>query len=92
MNVRKKFYLSMYGGFLFLFITLFICGYCNFPFSLIIFFLFIELIGLIKLIETIKCPKCNTKLIDFFRPFSKYYKGFHYSLPKCCNCCGEKLV
>ena len=91
MNIRYKFHLILYLGIVFIYIIFFI-GFEIFNKSvgtLIMALLFF--IALWYCIEQIKCPHCDTKLILYYRPNSKYYTGFHCFLPEKCFCCGKKF-
>ena len=48
-------------------------------------------IGYVLIVGCFRCPECNAKLIEFYRPLSRHYNGFHYFLSENCNNCGAKL-
>lgn len=72
----------------FLFVLLVIMGLSMTICGIIFLILFI-LYGVY--VYTIKCPKCNTKLIETYKVFSKYYKGGFHKVPQKCPCCGLDL-
>ena len=91
MKLRIKFHLALY------LIPLLI-------FALSIFFYFLDIlrivillmdillfIGYVLIVGCFRCPECNAKLIEFYRPLSRHYNGFHYFLSENCNNCGAKL-
>ncbi len=90
MSVREKFHLALYGGLFGMYLIIFVgCAVLyKIESAFIILLLYFAL--LCCCIEQIKCPHCKTKLILYYRPTSKYYKGFHFLLPKKCFCCGKK--
>lgn len=91
MKIRTKFHITLYGVPLVLFIGTVSAFMANCPKLLILILDVIFFIVYWLLIENFRCPHCHVKLIEFYRAFSKYYKGFHFFLKEKCENCGNEL-
>ena len=91
MKLRTKFHLALYLIPLFIFALSIVFYFLNIFGIVILLMDLLLFIGYVLIVGCFRCPKCNVKLIDFYRPLSRYYNGFHYFLSENCNNCGAKL-
>ncbi|MBP5359486.1 MAG: hypothetical protein J6Y69_09965 [Treponema sp.] len=89
-SIRESFIISKYSIFL---DVILLALFSNLEFSstfCLIFFIGYIVVWMI-IMQSYKCPKCNTKLTETYKVFSKYYKGGFHKVPQNCPCCGLNL-
>jgi hypothetical protein len=92
MNLWEKYHFVYYFGlFVSIFVFFVMAGVFNLKILGFVISIILFLIALI-LSNKIVCPKCGTAVGISQSLFSRYYKGFHFVMPKKCCKCGYDLT